>query len=142
MYLTNIPTKRSFGTVGEQDPGRTLSPSGSLFGSLAWSEDSLGLADDRIVKAECLRRMGLKAANLRLLNVSVLPRRCLRRMIHSDGSIWIWHQSGAKGRSRSRCFDVVDQSETEILCDHRRRIAGEDAARGGLMFVGSLCPCS
>src|SRR5262249_54276464 len=80
--------------------------------------------------------MGLKAANLRLLNVSVWLRRWVRRVSHSVEYIWIWRQSGAKGRSRLQRFNFVEQSESEGLLDHVRGIAGEDAARGGLIFVG------
>jgi hypothetical protein len=46
--------------------------------------------------------------------------------------IWISRQSGAR---RRWALPPLGDAGTNLLLDHRRRIAGEDAPRSGLMFV-------
>jgi len=54
-------------------------------------------------------------------------------MIRYGASIGILRQSGPR---RHGTFLPINNVETDVLPEHRRRIAGEDAARSGLMFVG------
>ena len=50
--------------------------------------------------------------------------------IHLD-----WRQSGAR---RRRALPLLSDAEPNLLLESRRRMAGEDAARGGSVFVCRL----
>jgi hypothetical protein len=63
--------------------------------------------------------------------VGVSRRTCPTKANWFVEFIWTWRQNGAKGR---RVLPPCG-AETNVLLECRTRIAGEDAARGGLVFI-------
>ena len=66
----------------------------------------------------------------------------LPKMIRYVASIRTLRQSGAR---RHSTFLPINDVEMDVMLEHRRRIAGEDAARSGLMAARSglmfVCRC-
>jgi hypothetical protein len=77
-------------------------------------------------------------ANRRPLSVSLSQRSYLPKKSRSVGYIWTWRRNGV--RRRPILPAIGDDAEVSVLLEFRRRIAGEDAARGGLLLACRNAP--